>query len=443
MRSKGAKARFVKAFDDGQKKVVEKKRQQDARKALKKRMQEEKPAFVSKKSAMKFKHPGSLDKPDSFAEEVCPYLTDDVDACKHAVQECADTVCEGSKFFDCSQSAEFIDCIFAHLPLEDVAEKACNDYYPEQVDECLNCGEKCYHELGCESIGQCLEQWEFHDCHMNCMPPPPMPPSFSSSSWSSSWDSSSSWDPTNDPYVREQCEMFYGEGVDVGQCVDCGYDCYMKVPEEVWMSHDPEDHMQAMEDIMMCSDECMGKKNSFTVACQDQADHMGIELDLSQCLGCGMMCGCDANHCDEQCHAECMGFGHSDEGSEEAHDEGAQMCKDFYGENVDVDQCLQCGDDCYMEAATYATSEADFFVLMLACTDRCIGYENEATQLCRNFGGFNDSGENGDLAECFACGMECCESVQECKQGHKDQCMHSCIPHDGTDLIQTKKLLKK
>jgi len=280
------------------------------------------------------------------------------------------------------------DCMFdPEMGGCDEGERACKDYYPGEFEQCMECGGHCVERHQCESAQDCMMNEGFMNCHGDCM--------------------MSSYDPSNDPAVKEGCMMFYGEDVNVPQCFECGWGCTSEVPPEAW--EDPN----TFTGVMQCADQCMGMDNLVQAKC---VEGYGTDVDLMQCISCGYMCGCGPDGCDERCHADCMGMGHEDHESEEA-----EMCKEFYGKDVDVERCASCSEGCYEEAGEFGSEPAEWFNTFINCNDRCVGAENRATGLCKEL-----AGEGVDTTRCFACGMNCCQSLEDCKAEHGAMCMKDC-----------------
>merc|ERR1719428_451528 len=106
-------------------------------------------------------------------------------------------------------------------------------------------------------------------------------------------------------------------------------------------------------------DECMGSQNLLTEKCEEG---YGPDVLLFDCLTCGMMCGCEApDDCDLKCHNECMTLDAASEvynwtdgssyGSYSSYgDHGDGECTLYYGANVDVKKCEDCGGSCWETA---------------------------------------------------------------------------------------------
>jgi len=292
----------------------------------------------------------------------------------------------------------FMDChsncmLDPEMGGEDEGERACKDFYPGEFDQCMDCGGRCVEQHACEGPQDCFENEGFMHCHGDCM--------------------MQTYDPSNDPEVKENCKMLYGEDVNVPQCFECGWGCTMDVPDEAWA--DPD----TFKSVMECADKCMGKDNLVYSSC---VEGYGKEVDVMQCISCGQMCGCGPEGCDEECHANCMGSGH-----EEYNDEGKEECKEFYGKDVDVDLCLSCAEGCYEQAGDFAQEPSEWFNAFINCQDNCVGSENRATGMCKKLGG-----EAADLTRCFTCGMGCCQNLDECEKhdGQSSQCMSECYHSD-------------
>merc|ERR1719152_364354 len=115
-----------------------------------------------------------------------------------------------------------------------------------------------------------------------------------------------------------------------------------------------------------------------------------------------------------------MGFG-SGNG-----EEGGEMCKEFYGEDVDVAQCVHCAEseEGCVHKATMETDgdEIKWFEIFQGCMDDCLDRENAASKFCKK-----TVGPQVELSECFACGASCCDSFDDCKSGAKDDCVKDCV----------------
>merc|ERR1719473_658890 len=106
--------------------------------------------------------------------------------------------------------------------------------------------------------------------------------------------------------------------------------------EEDW--HDPN---KALESVFSCADDCVGSENEIVGQCKDA---YGKDVDLMQCMACGMECECGHEGCDEKCHGNCMGSGHED-----YEEETKEHCKEFYGfdEHWELEKCVGCAGHCY------------------------------------------------------------------------------------------------
>jgi len=157
----------------------------------------------------------------------------------------------------------------------------CEEYYGEDVGllDCLFCGMMCE----CPSPQDCDM-----DCHQGCM-------SFDGNEEEKHHDD-------DEGCGLEECKMFYGEDVKEDKCKECGETCF----EEAQATAESEESF--FNSMITCSDACMGKKNSISRKCEAG---YGADVDVYACFNCGMMCGCDAEQCDHECHGGCMEGGGS------------------------------------------------------------------------------------------------------------------------------------
>jgi hypothetical protein len=153
----------------------------------------------------------------------------------------------------------------------------CQEYYGEEVGlmDCMVCGMMCE----CESPQACDM-----DCHQGCM-------SFDESHYEEE-------EHHNDEGCGlEECKMFYGDDVSEDKCKECGEKCF----EEAMANAESEEAF--FNTLVSCSDACMGAKNEVSQQCEAG---YGPDVDVYACFNCGMMCGCDHEQCDHECHGGCM-----------------------------------------------------------------------------------------------------------------------------------------
>jgi len=152
----------------------------------------------------------------------------------------------------------------------------CQEYYGEDVGllDCMFCGMMCE----CPSPQDCDM-----DCHQGCM----------------SFDGNEEQEEHHDDEGcgLEECKMFYGDDVSEDMCKECGETCF----EEAQATAESEESF--FNSMITCSDACMGKKNSISEQCEAG---YGSDVDVYACFNCGMMCECDAEQCDHECHGGCM-----------------------------------------------------------------------------------------------------------------------------------------
>lgn len=269
--------------------------------------------------------------------------------------------------------------------------------------------------------------------------------SSSSSSWSygdwssygldesgSSYDWSSSEEMPH--YMEAEAKKYYGDDVDLEKFWECA-----KTPpdtdSESWYP-DPNKGMRTVTEYM---DTCVGITNSLTQECKAE---YGPEVGLFDCMMCGMNCQCESpSNCDLACHRECMSFdagAWQDESSFDSswssssysdHEESGE-CKLFYGDDVNVEQCEACGEECWekgisgidWEDTTYAKERA-FWEEFGGCSDVCMGVPNLVTEVCKD-----KYGDDVDVFECINCGMVCECDLEECEgSSYSFDCHNTCM----------------
>lgn len=153
----------------------------------------------------------------------------------------------------------------------------CEEYYGEEVAllDCMVCGMMCE----CPSPQECDM-----DCHQGCM-------SFDEEHYEEEEHHD------DEGAGLEECKMFYGEDVSEDKCKECGEKCF----EEAMANAESEEAFFIT--MVTCSDACMGQKNAVSEQCEAG---YGPDVDVYACFNCGMMCDCDAEQCDHECHGGCM-----------------------------------------------------------------------------------------------------------------------------------------
>lgn len=248
-----------------------------------------------------------------------------------------------------------------------------------------------------------------------------------------------SWSYSNDEmpeYMAEEAKKYYGDDVDLEQF----WECAKSPPETASTSWYPDPNV-GMKTVTEYMDGCVGRTNSLTAACEGE---YGSEVGLFDCMMCGMTCQCDLeNECDLGCHRECMAFDEekwdeewsydSSWTSSSSHEEGGE-CKMFYGEDVDLEQCENCGEKCWedgikgmdWEDQSY-DKEREFWETFGACSDKCMGISpNQVTAICQQH-----YGQEVDVFECINCGMVCECNMEGCEGSSEYFACHpTCMKDD-------------
>lgn len=95
-------------------------------------------------------------------------------------------------------------------------------------------------------------------------------------------------------------------------------------------------------------------------------------------------------------------------------------CMMFYGEDVNVPQCFECGWGCTAEIPPEAWQDPNTFKDVMQCSDQCMGMDNLVSPKC-----VEGYGEDVDVMQCISCGFMCGCSSEGCDEECHANCMGS------------------